>query len=99
MLLMTPIPPSCFISEAPELSLSLGSPKACRRRLAIPAARSKTPQQNQSPGDHLSEEPSQAALDVLRRVFGFASFRGQQQAIVEHVVAGGDAIVLMPTGG
>jgi len=38
-------------------------------------------------------------LDVLRRVFGYASFRGQQQEIVEHVVAGGDAIVLMPTGG
>jgi len=38
-------------------------------------------------------------LALLRRVFGFASFRGQQQAIIEHVVAGGDAIVLMPTGG
>ena len=38
-------------------------------------------------------------LVVLRRVFGYASFRGQQQAIVEHVLAGGDAIVLMPTGG
>jgi ATP-dependent DNA helicase RecQ len=32
-------------------------------------------------------------------VFGYASFRGAQQAIVEHVVAGGDALVLMPTGG
>jgi ATP-dependent DNA helicase RecQ len=38
-------------------------------------------------------------LDVLSRVFGYGSFRGQQQDIVEHVVAGGDAIVLMPTGG
>ncbi|MBV9250210.1 MAG: DNA helicase RecQ [Acetobacteraceae bacterium] len=36
---------------------------------------------------------------VLRRVFGFPSFRGQQQAAVEHVAAGGDALVLMPTGG
>jgi len=36
---------------------------------------------------------------LLRRVFGYDSFRGQQQEIVEHVVAGGDAIVLMPTGG
>jgi ATP-dependent DNA helicase RecQ len=36
---------------------------------------------------------------VLREVFGFDSFRGQQQAIVEHVIAGGDAVVLMPTGG
>ena len=40
-----------------------------------------------------------AALDVLRRVFGYDSFRGPQQEIVEHVVAGGDALVLMPTGG
>ncbi|HEU0217436.1 MAG TPA: DNA helicase RecQ [Stellaceae bacterium] len=42
---------------------------------------------------------AQTALDVLRGVFGYDSFRGQQQGIVEHVVAGGDAIVLMPTGG
>ncbi|OGS92365.1 MAG: ATP-dependent DNA helicase RecQ [Gallionellales bacterium GWA2_60_18] len=36
---------------------------------------------------------------ILREVFGYASFRGAQQVIVEHVVAGGDALVLMPTGG
>ena len=36
---------------------------------------------------------------VLRRVFGFDAFRGPQQAIVEHATAGGDALVLMPTGG
>jgi ATP-dependent DNA helicase RecQ len=35
---------------------------------------------------------------VLREVFGFASFRGQQEAIVRCVVAGGDALVVMPTG-
>jgi ATP-dependent DNA helicase RecQ len=39
------------------------------------------------------------AVDVLHRVFGFAEFRGQQKSIVDHVVAGGDAVVLMPTGG
>jgi ATP-dependent DNA helicase RecQ len=39
------------------------------------------------------------APDVLRRVFGYDSFRGQQQEIIEHVTAGGDALVLMPTGG
>jgi ATP-dependent DNA helicase RecQ len=38
-------------------------------------------------------------LDLLRTVFGFTAFRGQQQAIIEHVIAGGDAVVLMPTGG
>ncbi|MEU7053693.1 DNA helicase RecQ [Streptomyces eurythermus] len=39
------------------------------------------------------------ALATLHRVFGFDAFRGEQQAIIEHVVAGGDAVVLMPTGG
>ena len=38
-------------------------------------------------------------LDILRTVFGFDDFRGQQAEIVEHIVAGGDALVLMPTGG
>ncbi|MGE0419544.1 MAG: DNA helicase RecQ [Acetobacteraceae bacterium] len=36
---------------------------------------------------------------VLRRVFGFPGFRGLQEAAVSHVVGGGDALVLMPTGG
>ena len=35
---------------------------------------------------------------VLREVFGFDQFRGTQQEIVEHLVSGGDALVLMPTG-
>jgi len=38
-------------------------------------------------------------LALLRRVFGFPGFRGQQEQVVRHVVAGGDALVLMPTGG
>eukprot|EP01030_Chromulinospumella_sphaerica_P001379 gene1378-1350_t len=36
---------------------------------------------------------------AARDVFGYEQFRGPQQAIVEHVIAGGDALVLMPTGG
>ncbi|CAL9565837.1 DNA helicase RecQ [Streptomyces sp. enrichment culture] len=39
------------------------------------------------------------ALAVLGRVFGYDSFRGQQREIIEHVIGGGDALVLMPTGG
>lgn len=39
------------------------------------------------------------ALQTLHDVFGYSTFRGEQQAIVEHVTAGGDALVLMPTGG
>ncbi|HEX4725230.1 MAG TPA: DNA helicase RecQ [Pseudonocardiaceae bacterium] len=39
------------------------------------------------------------ALRVLRKVFGYESFRGPQEEVVDHVIAGGDALVLMPTGG
>lgn len=39
------------------------------------------------------------ARTVLREVYGYDAFRGEQDAIVEHVIAGGDAVVLMPTGG
>jgi ATP-dependent DNA helicase RecQ len=39
------------------------------------------------------------ALEALRRVFGYDAFRGEQQEIIDHVIAGGDALVLMPTGG
>ena len=38
-------------------------------------------------------------LNILSQVFGYDSFRGPQRDIVEHVIAGGDALVLMPTGG
>jgi ATP-dependent DNA helicase RecQ len=47
------------------------------------------------PGTHRPGAPR----EILRRVFGYASFRGEQEQIVGHVVAGGDAMVLMPTGG
>ena len=44
----------------------------------------------------LAPSPAHA---VLQDVFGYEQFRGPQQAIVEHVIGGGDALVLMPTGG
>jgi ATP-dependent DNA helicase RecQ len=40
-----------------------------------------------------------APIDLLQSVFGYTAFRGRQQAIIEQVAAGGDALVLMPTGG
>ena len=43
----------------------------------------------------MQESPQQ----LLHRIFGHADFRGPQQAIIEHITAGGDALVLMPTGG
>ena len=42
---------------------------------------------------------STRALGVLQTVFGYPSFRGQQADIIHHVAEGGDALVLMPTGG
>jgi ATP-dependent DNA helicase RecQ len=48
----------------------------------------------------VSAVPADPAADrVLREVFGYPAFRGLQSEIVDHVVAGGDALVLMPTGG
>jgi ATP-dependent DNA helicase RecQ len=40
-----------------------------------------------------------SATQVLQTVFGYPGFRGEQQAVIEHVAGGGDALVLMPTGG
>ncbi|WP_016834640.1 DNA helicase RecQ [Herbaspirillum lusitanum] len=47
----------------------------------------------------LVQEQQGKALHILETVFGYSSFRGQQADIVQHVVQGGDALVLMPTGG
>ncbi|MFI3217717.1 MAG: DEAD/DEAH box helicase, partial [Methylococcales bacterium] len=38
-------------------------------------------------------------LNILKTVFGYECFRGQQQAAIEHLISGQDALVLMPTGG
>ena len=48
------------------------------------------------PPSHLKNP---APESLLTEVFGYAAFRGQQKAIVDHVIADGDALVLMPTGG
>ena len=42
---------------------------------------------------------SESPLQLLNTVFGYAAFRGDQQAIIERVIGGSDALVLMPTGG
>ncbi len=47
----------------------------------------------------MEQRAADPALDILQRVFGFDDFRGEQRAIIDSVVAGRDALVLMPTGG
>ena len=47
------------------------------------------------PLPHLLADPDA----TVRRVFGFPGFRGLQEQVVNHVTTGGDALVLMPTGG
>ena len=41
----------------------------------------------------------QRAREVLKTIFGYDSYRGQQEKVVEHTLVGGDSLVLMPTGG
>ncbi len=47
----------------------------------------------------LANDPADLPRETLRRVFGFPEFRGLQEAAVTHITQGGDALVLMPTGG
>ncbi|KAF3997469.1 DNA helicase RecQ [Glaciimonas immobilis] len=47
----------------------------------------------------MSDQNNSQALQILQTIFGYPSFRGQQAEIVGHVAGGGDALVLMPTGG
>src|SRR5690242_13733776 len=47
----------------------------------------------------MSTSTRPSPLHVLEHVFGYTAFRGEQEAIVTHVAEGGDALVLMPTGG
>jgi len=60
---------------------------------SLPTTRPATPPPPRAP------LPPQDLHALLQEVFGYGAFRGEQQQIVEHVTAGGDAMVLMPTGG
>jgi len=57
------------------------------------------PSPESRPARPLPGPVSASPLEVLTRVFGYDTFRGEQGAIIDTVVAGGDALVLMPTGG
>ncbi|MGO2111083.1 MAG: DNA helicase RecQ [Pseudoclavibacter sp.] len=75
-------------------------------------SRAATPTDEQAPLEPTLTEPlapeldapavtgvDASALEVLRRTFGFDEFRGEQAEIIRQVASGGDAVVLMPTGG
>ena len=54
---------------------------------------------HRQPAPHQGDETAGTPADVLRQVFGFPAFRGLQEAAIARVMGGGDALVLMPTGG
>ena len=47
----------------------------------------------------MTRSANSSPQEILHTVFGYPAFRGDQEAIVEHIIGGGDALVLMPTGG
>ncbi|OYU72731.1 MAG: hypothetical protein CFE45_39260, partial [Burkholderiales bacterium PBB5] len=51
------------------------------------------------PSSRAAPSTSTHPLAILQQVFGYSAFRGQQAAVIERACAGGDALVLMPTGG
>jgi ATP-dependent DNA helicase RecQ len=54
--------------------------------------------QSTNPDTQMQRHGPKDPLDVLQRIYGYASFRGQQGDVVGHVISGGDAVVLFPTG-
>jgi ATP-dependent DNA helicase RecQ len=83
------VPPDPF--DAPPDDTLFAAPPPDRSRSRARAQRAPAP----PPPD---DQPRPTPLDVLHRVFGYESFRGQQAEAIETLVTGGDALVLMPTG-
>jgi ATP-dependent DNA helicase RecQ len=77
--------------STPSASAAPGRPVPERRQGRTTSARAATSERR----DHTGADPRA----VLKEVFGYDEFRGDQADIVAHVVGGGDAVVLMPTGG
>ncbi|RYV52769.1 DNA helicase RecQ [Pengzhenrongella frigida] len=74
----------------PADAASLGPARAASRR-----AQGRAP----VPAPQVAAGPAPTPLEVLGRVFGYDAFRGDQAEIIQTLVDGGDALVLMPTGG
>ncbi|PVU84159.1 DNA helicase RecQ [Cellulomonas sp. WB94] len=90
--------------DAPADDSAPGSARPARTRPAAtrpgtthPAATRRAPAHAARPAR--LDGPAPEPIEVLRRVFGYDAFRGDQAEIIDTVVAGGDALVLMPTGG
>src|ERR1041384_1117351 len=88
---MTSPEPDHSVTESPESPGSPTSSGTSAGTSAGPATTAATPATDVADVDE--------AAEILRRVFGYSSFRGAQREIVDHVVGGGDALVLMATGG
>ena len=86
--------PADSTANAPPTGFAAATPSA-------PASAVATPRADAPPGAPASAGAADwpQPLEVLRQVFGYGSFRGPQAEIVDHVMAGGSALVLMPTGG
>ena len=82
-------PPDLYDDAPPPPDVAGATPARRAPRSPAPAATAA----------HLDLGPSPDPLDVLHRVFGYEAFRGHQAEVIETLVAGGDALVLMPTGG
>ncbi|WP_394553158.1 DNA helicase RecQ [Agromyces sp. MMS24-JH15] len=97
--LVPPDDPDAWLPPDPgvEPAWSAGRAGGAGRGGSAPAA-SGTPV---APGAPARTAPARfaTALDALHEVFGYDAFRGDQAAVIEQVAAGGDAVVLMPTGG
>ncbi|MGR0221243.1 DNA helicase RecQ [Agromyces sp. ZXT2-6] len=76
---------------------SEGAPWAGSSPATAPGPGERTPRASAPPAATPARFGS--PLEALRTVYGYDAFRGEQAAIIDHVAAGGDAVVLMPTGG
>src|SRR5580765_6161815 len=90
----------CHASTGPRRRAGHGQSGLTPDRLPARPPPSQHPVSSVSlPHSALAPDGDAAPAAILHEVFGYAQFRGPQAAIVDHVVAGGDALVLMPTGG
>jgi ATP-dependent DNA helicase RecQ len=96
-----PTPADAPVAETPVVDAAVvGATVADATRSPDPTVADPTRSPDAAVADPTVADPTVAdATLVLRRVFGYDSFRAGQREVIDHVIAGGDALVLMPTGG